>query len=226
MKRERWQRAYRDEPQLFDDFARAEDPSGRLPRALLQEGLLSGGRVLELGCGTGRLAERLSVPFAEYVALDREPGMLGIAARRLSSRTNATTIRADAGALPFARASIDGLVAGWVIGHMPRASRTRAIAEARRVARPGSPLVLLESAETSEFQELREEAGGRRDAGLLARLASEGFEPVQEIETTIEFDSDEDAGRVLGFLCGAEALLRARPRRRFGHTVQVLRLAL
>ena len=152
--------------------------------------------------------------------------MLELATKRLSALPSVRTIHADATAIPLPRNSVDDVVAAWVVGHMPRAQRREVISEVRRVARQGARLFLLESAEESELQSLRDESGGRRDAGLIARLVSEGFETLQRVETAIEFDSCEDALRVLGFLCGAEDALRENPRRRFGHAVQLLSLAL
>jgi len=74
------------------------------------------GRVLELGCGTGRLAMPLSRAAPHVIGLDFSSRMLarGLArARRRPSRTRPTLLRGDMRHLPLADASIACVVAGY-----------------------------------------------------------------------------------------------------------------
>jgi ubiquinone/menaquinone biosynthesis C-methylase UbiE len=88
-------------------------------------------RVLEVGCGAGELAERLSHEAGcEVVAVDISERMVAL--------TRARGIEAGLGdmqALPFEDELFDCVVAGWVLYHV--ADRNRAISECARVLRPG-----------------------------------------------------------------------------------------
>ncbi|MDP9373488.1 MAG: class I SAM-dependent methyltransferase [Chloroflexota bacterium] len=99
-------------------------------------------RVLELGCGSGRLwAENLDrLPAGWSVTLsDLSPGMLWEARQALSAARSAIAfVNADAQALPFASGAFDAVVANHMLYHVPE--RGRAYAEIHRVLRPSGRL--------------------------------------------------------------------------------------
>lgn len=102
-------------------------------------------RVLELGCGPGKLwlenADRLAPGWVVMLG-DYSPGMVREAREGLRE-TNLSAARApafayvnlDAQALPFADASCDAIIANHMLYHVP--DRARALREIRRVLRPG-----------------------------------------------------------------------------------------
>jgi ubiquinone/menaquinone biosynthesis C-methylase UbiE len=96
-------------------------------------------RVLELGCGPGRLwsenAARIP-PGWEITLSDFSPGMLAEAQGNLAGAGRRLAFeRVDVQAIPFADASFDVLIANHMLYHVP--DRPRALAEIRRVLRPG-----------------------------------------------------------------------------------------
>lgn len=100
------------------------------------------GRVLELGAGTGK-----NIPYypreAEIVATDISPRMLERARRRARRLGRDVDLRiVDAQQLPFPDESFDTIVTTFVFCSIP--DPARALAEARRVLRPGGRLPLLE----------------------------------------------------------------------------------
>lgn len=101
-------------------------------------GLPSAPRVLDVGTGTGRLAEaiqaRLGTP---VVATDFTLPMLARAPRTLDRAA------ADALALPFANAEFDAVVSAFVVRNL--ADLERGIAEQVRVLRPGGLIAILET---------------------------------------------------------------------------------
>lgn len=115
----------------------------RWPRwAFEQLRLPAQSRILEIGCGTGNLwranAERIPAGW-DVTLSDFAPGML--AAARDSLATVAHPLRfvlLDAQAIPFAAASFDAVIANHMLYHVP--NRPRALAEIRRVLRPGGTL--------------------------------------------------------------------------------------
>jgi len=63
----------------FGDLARAA--AGEL-RARMRRAGLAGGRVVDLGCGTGILAQRLAAAGCEVLGVDASPAMVALARRR------------------------------------------------------------------------------------------------------------------------------------------------
>ena len=71
----------------------------------LDRGELGPGRLVEIGCGTGAATERLAARRPVAAALDLSPRMLALA-----DAAAAPFVRADAGELPLASASVDVMV--------------------------------------------------------------------------------------------------------------------
>jgi ubiquinone/menaquinone biosynthesis C-methylase UbiE len=125
----------------FDDSAAYERFMGRWSRAVAPVflgwlGAPRGGRWLDVGCGTGILAEtilELSGPRSVH-AVDPSPAQVRAAAQGPAGGRAAFEI-ADARKLPFPAASFDFVASALVINFIP--DRPPALAEMRRVARPG-----------------------------------------------------------------------------------------
>lgn len=124
-------------------------------------------RVLEVGCGTGAFAERLTdeLPHAEVVATDQSPRFVELtAARGVAARV------ADVQALPFPDDTFDVVAALWMLYHVP--DLDRGLAEIRRVLRPGGRLVAVTNG-NEHTADLRRAAGGEP---LVTQFSSENGE--------------------------------------------------
>lgn len=97
---------------------------------------LAGQTVLEVGCGTGRLVQRLSERGAHAVGVDLAAGMLAVAAARAPGRL----LRADARRLPLPDASVDAAV---TVATLEFTDAAAVLAELARVTRPGGRIVAV-----------------------------------------------------------------------------------
>ncbi len=100
--------------------------------------------VVDLGCGTGQLTQRLIRRFSDaiIVAVDVSDGMLTEAAGRLRGVGGEAQplVRADALQLPFAASSVDLVVCTESFHWYP--DQARALAELARVLKPGGRLLI------------------------------------------------------------------------------------
>lgn len=118
-----------------------EDGPGRIYNRLAEHLVaespipLAGRRVLDLGAGTGAASRAVARAGGHPIGVDVAVGIL-----RAPVWTGQPRVAADLEALPLVDGAVDGAVAAFSFNHVP--DPTRALAEAARVCRPGSPLVV------------------------------------------------------------------------------------
>jgi SAM-dependent methyltransferase len=91
--------------------------------------------LLDVGCGTGLVSERLTRPGLRVYGVDASIGMARVAALRIGGGL----ALGDSRRLPFADGSLDAVSAVWLLHLMPDAPAV--IAECARVLRPGGTFV-------------------------------------------------------------------------------------
>lgn len=180
--------------------------------------------VIDLGAGPGELAHALTASGRRCVAVDIALAMLA------ACRDGDTAaVAADAGALPFAGASVDAVTAAFLLPHL--SDPARALAEVTRVLRPHGTFVLITWADpaASPFTGLASlllaEHGGARVRGPLAEaeqrtaarwvtalVRAGGFTglQVETLSTTVLIESPRRWWRgMIGASTGLSQLLQA-----------------
>ncbi|WP_421119090.1 class I SAM-dependent methyltransferase [Aquihabitans daechungensis] len=177
--------------QVFTDSAESYDqvidffaPFGQ---ALVSgAGLLPGAQVLDVACGRGAClfpAVEAVGPDGFVTGVDLAPGMIGALAQDLASRriTNAAVHVGDAEALDLADASMDAVLAGFMIFFCPDPERV--LAEFARVLRPGGVVALttFDGETPSKFlRDVGAELFGEQD-----RRASEEFDRAEVLDPAL-----------------------------------------
>ena len=148
------------------------------------------GRVLDIGTGTGRMAE-LFAERAEYVvALDKSPAMLRVARARLQhlGGERIEMIQGDFASLPLPAASVDTVLFHQVL-HFAQ-DPAAALLEAARVTREGGRIAIVDFA-AHQREELRERHAharlGFEDRQMQLLMTQSGFAP----EPPIALDEGE-----------------------------------
>jgi ubiquinone/menaquinone biosynthesis C-methylase UbiE len=205
----------------------------RSTRALLQQVLAnsvgSGGRFLDVGCGTGATAGWLGEQ-GDLVAVDFEVQALTLFGERHAS---IGLVAADAGQLPLVANEFDAVVCVTVLCHRSIAEPAAVVREMARVVRPGGLLCLWEPGvkrldrahdrvtHTGRRFSRRELAAYVTAAGLTLERSTGAYSflvPAAAVKALVErgevkSDLDHNAGGLRGVLGGLASVERRLLRR-------------
>ena len=102
---------------------------------VFQQHIKVGDKVLDIGCGNGRLLDLFDSKEVDYTGIDNSAGQIGEAVRRYPGRI---FLKADALDLPFPDNSFDKVFSIAVLHEIPSLEfRKRFLQEAKRVLKPG-----------------------------------------------------------------------------------------
>jgi SAM-dependent methyltransferase len=121
-----------------------------------------GGRVLDVGAGTGTFTERIAQGREHVVALEPDPALFPILQRRLSGRPNIVLLDAESSELAkrLGDEHFDSIVCFNVLEHI--ADDAEALRDFHAQLTPGGRLLLLVPAHASLFGSLDETVGHER----------------------------------------------------------------
>ncbi len=139
----------------WDELRALHSPDGEV-ESVLREALADAplGVMLDIGTGTGRMAELFAPDAERIVALDKNLEMLRVARAKLQHlpADRIELVQGDFGDLPFAAESFDTVLLHQVL-HFAQ-EPAQALAEAARVIRPGGRIAIVDFASHSR-EELR-----------------------------------------------------------------------
>lgn len=161
----------------------------KMHRYLIERAAIAPGHdVLEIGCGTGNLAQLIKrrYPTATMIGLDPDPRALQLAKHKADRR--GVEIRFDqgfAGELPYPDASFDRVVSSLMFHHLDDDEKVAALREVRRVLRPGGELHLLDFT-----------GGGHPHGSASRRLAAVAGDQIPELMRSAGFVNVGRTGEV------------------------------
>jgi SAM-dependent methyltransferase len=185
------------------------------------------GRGLDVGCGTGVLAERLTRRGFEMTGVDPSQGMLDVLAREAP---DVQGIRASGEDLPFEDDSFDLAVTVAALHHVAEPAAVRAtLTEMARVTRPGGRIVVWDHNPRNPYwtilmKRVPQDDGSERlipEAEVHAGLAAGGARVLSSDQ--LGFVPDFVPPRLMGAMRRIERRVEATPglRRLCAHNVVV-----
>jgi SAM-dependent methyltransferase len=181
--------------------------------------------VLDVGCGTGTLAARLSDSGYDVVGLDSSRGMLEVLEDRAPG---VEAVLGSATEIPFADGRFDLSLSVATLHHIAdRSEVRRALAEMARVVRPGGHVLVWDHNPRNPYwpnlmKRVPQDHGDERLIGLeelLSGLRSAGAEPV--LVSRLGLVPDFTPPRLLGLAAALERAAERAPmlRERCAHNV-------
>lgn len=139
-----------------------------LPATLCELSLQSEHRLLEAGCGTGRMTREFAVRCRNVVCIDFSWESLRVCAAkcRAAGVLNADLVQADICRLPFVDGAFDRVVSCQVLEHVPGAAcREAAVASIARVAAAGA-VVTVSAYQYNWLMRLARSHEGEHEGGI------------------------------------------------------------
>ena len=156
-----------------------------------------GEKILDAGCGTGDLsiaALKRAGPSGQVFGIDAAPEMVDVARQKAAGLGAQIDFRVGVvEALDFADASFDVVLSSMMLHHLPDDLKPRALAEIRRVLKPGGRLLVLDfKRPTSLAQHLSTALHGHASMpqgtqDLSVLMAPAGFTDVESGDTRYGF---------------------------------------
>jgi len=171
-----------------------------------QSGLRPGQRVLDVAGGTADLAIQFARRVGaggEVVLTDINPAMLARGRdRMLDAGLAAPAVQCDAEQLPFADAHFDCVSVAFGLRNMTR--KDRALAEMRRVLRPGGRLLVLEFSRVWEPLKPLYDAYSLKVLPLLGKWVANDSESYRYLAESIRVHPDQNQLKILMEQAGLE----------------------
>jgi ubiquinone/menaquinone biosynthesis C-methylase UbiE/DNA-binding transcriptional ArsR family regulator len=161
---EQAQKYFADHAPVWNETRRLHAPEAEVEAAILDaalEGAPRFRRLLDIGCGAGRMLELLAPQAEAATGVDLSAAMLGVARARVEQAglRNVQLRQGDMYALPVERDSIDLAVVHQVLHYLDNPAR--ALREAARALSPGGRLIVVDFA-PHHCEMLREKHEHRR----------------------------------------------------------------
>lgn len=195
-------KAYYENNDYYDIFSIAEDYENKVSDYL--KNISNNKIVLDAGCGTGKYLKVLETNSKKYIGIDLSSDQLK-KAKLKSTNSNTKLICSDLANIPLKDNSVDLIVSCWVLGTITNIDeRNVVLNELKRVLNANGKIILIENAENSEFEIIRNRDKDSRTRDYNNWILSNGFILDKEINTYFQFNNLNEAIECFEVIYGEE----------------------
>jgi ubiquinone/menaquinone biosynthesis C-methylase UbiE len=197
-----WDTLYTEHADAYELLVSHEDYQGNLPHTLQAIQPMAGALAAEFGCGTGRVTGLLTGLVRRLHAFDFTVSMLRMAQanQRRNGWQNTSLALADSRQMPVRSGWADFAIEGWAFLQVAvwnpddwQAQLDRALAEMRRVVRPGGKMILIETLGTGEstpavvpfFRQVYDFLEAERSFAPLSLRTDYFFETLEQVHQVV-----------------------------------------
>lgn len=178
-------KAYYQDNDYYEIFSQAEDYENKVRDYI--KSLIKDKIVLDAGCGTGKFLETIEKDAQKYIGIDLSNDQL-IKAKSKSKKSNSIFISSNLTNIPLEDNSVDLIISSWVLGTITKLEeRNKALFELKRVLKKDGIMVLVENAENSEFEQLRDRDKDKRTKIYNSWITQNEFKLEKTFNTYFKF---------------------------------------
>lgn len=177
-----------------------QDPTNQYIAIIQSQCDLNNKRVLEIGCGRGRITRDLAKHATQVVASDPDSAALETA-RATITADNVEFVHAPAGVPDMPDQSVDVVIYTLSLHHIPVAEMAASLCKAARLLRNNGVIVVVEPGDNGSFSEVKQRFGAgsgdertAREAAISAikTMVDWTHEETIPFRTLFQFDDEED----------------------------------
>lgn len=195
-------KAYYEDNDYYEIFSQAEDYENKVADYLKE--ISKDKIVLDAGCGTGKFLNVLENNASKYIGIDLSNDQLS-KAKVKSVKKNSEFICSNLSKIPLEDNSIDLIVSSWVLGTITDIQeRSKAISELKRLLKLGGIIILVENAENSEFEMIRDRDKDTRTKKYNDWILRNDFVLDCKFNTYFRFKSLDEAKKCFEVIYGSK----------------------
>ena len=208
--------AYYENVDYYEIFSQAEDANNQVLQYLVEK--TKDKIVLDAGCGSGKYLPFVSLNCKQYYGVDLSTNQLALASKKINTE-NVKLYCCNLKQIPLPNHSIDIIYASWVLGTiLDLDERLKVLQEFHRVLKPNGAIILIENAENSEFEKIRNRDKDNRTIEYNNWILNQGFCIISNIKDYFHFKDINEAKKTFETIYGNEVASKIK-RNKIEHNI-------
>lgn len=209
-------KAYYQDNDHYEIFSRAEDATKEVEQYLVKE--VEGKIVFDAGCGTGKYLKVIEEKAKKYIGMDLSSEQLKKATQKINKK-GTYLILGNLKKIPLEDNSVDIIISTWVLGTITNIEeRELCLQELKRILKPTGKIILIENAEGSEFEAIRDRINNPKTKDYNNWILAHNFIKAKTIDNYFLFESLPLARKCFEVIYGKEKA-RKVTNKKIKHTI-------